>query len=76
MDIKFILLLISISLIIIGYVNQNTYNCNLSQRKVNIKNMQNIIPDSNSGLYRLLLNNLKSDGNKPKTTPIHMDTPI
>lgn len=62
MDIKLILLLISITLIILGYVNQNKYNCS---QKENIKNI-NVM---NPGLYSVFNSNLYSDSEKPKYNP-------
>ena len=62
MDIKLILLLISITLIILGYVNQNKYNC--SQKK-DIKNI-NVM---NPGLYSIFNSNMYSDGEKSKYDP-------
>lgn len=62
MDIKLILLLISITLIILGYVNQNKYNCS---QKEDIKNI-NIM---NPGLYSIFNSNMYSDGKKSKYDP-------
>ena len=62
MDIKLILLLISITLIILGYVNQNKYNCS---QKEDIKNI-NVM---NPGLYSIFNSNLNSDGKKLKYDP-------
>ena len=62
MDIKLILLLISITLIILGYVNQNKYNCS---QKEDIKNI-NVM---NPGLYSIFNSNLNSDDEKSKYNP-------
>ena len=48
-DIKFILLLIGLFLFVIGYVNQNKYNCNISpsiDRKIE-KSLKNLFYDRN-----------------------------
>ena len=62
MDVKLILLLISITLIILGYVNQNKYNCS---QKEDIKNI-NVM---NPGLYSIFNSNMYSDGEKSKYDP-------
>ena len=62
MDVKLILLLISITLIILGYVNQNKYNCS---QKEDIKNI-NVM---NPGLYSIFNNNVNTSNNKLNYVP-------
>jgi len=62
MDIKLILLLISITLIILGYVNQNKYNCS---QKENIKNI-NVM---NPGLYSIFNSNINTASHKSNYVP-------
>ena len=62
MDIKLILLLISITLIILGYVNQNKYSCS---KKENIKNI-NVM---NPGIYSTFNSNIRTTTSKSKYVP-------